>query len=429
MKRSSIVTVLSLVHLVVCGCGGTEAQPEGLVHSSALDSTFTANHPAMHVRGTMNGWGLTAMTLVADHAWVAEITTGEGEQSFKFDVRGNWLENYGDSDRDQKVDRGGANIALESGRTLLVHLDDDSGFYWIERRTWSAEVVFGLPDGVVPQQLAGEQARLLADGQDQGWVYLYADDERGVAYSPVCCLERGGRYTLRFDSMVGTQRLVGELSWTVDGAVDPIPLELGLAVASLGDYGAVELTVLADRWENGGMVSGAYANVGVYLGDWHAGHVLGTTDSQGRLTVQLPAGEQALGLMVMTSSHSMASSMVTVAAEAGQVVQAEAHIAPITAVVRAHHDAGLGRALYLTGASDYLGDWSTASRMTYDAQGGYWSFQANLPIGLPFKIVRGPWVDAPSIDVALVEFESGGNHAVPPPHGYVTSEIDLWPSF
>ena len=67
--------------------------------------------------------------------------------------------------------------------------------------------------------------------------------------------------------------------------------------------------------------------------------------------------------------------------------------------------------------------------MIFNAEGGFWSLQANLPVGLPFKIVRGPWSDEPRIDVSQVEWERGDNHAVPPPYGYVTSEIDLWPSF
>lgn len=429
MKRSALATLPSLVLLALGACGGTEALPDGVSQSSPLETTFVSNHASMYVRGTMNEWGMTPMTLVGDHQWEAAVTTGEGEQSFKFDVFGNWLQNFGDNDGNQIVDRGGANIPLEPGRDLRIHLNDESGFYWMERRTWSAEAVLALPDGVVPGDLAGKQIKLLADGRDYGWVHVYADAERGVAYAPVCCLERGGTYALKFDSVVGEQRLVGEASWTVDGTVDPVEVTLALQAASLGDYGAVALTVFADRWENGAMVSGAWANVGVYLGDWHAGNVLGVTDAQGRLTAQLPAGEQALSLMVMTSSHSMASSALTVSVLAGEVVHADAHIAPTTVVIRAHHDVGMGRALYVTGASDYLGDWTTAKKMSFVASGNYWALNGNLPIGLPFKIVRGPWVDEPTIDVSLVEWERGDDHTVPPPYGYVTSEIDVWPAF
>ncbi|HCF59374.1 MAG TPA: hypothetical protein DFS52_15450 [Myxococcales bacterium] len=427
MKRSATCLALLSLGLVLFGGCGAPDDRLGKAAESSLDSTYASRFATMHVRGTMNGWGSTAMRLVADNEWLAEVDTGEGEQSFKFDVRGDWRENYGDDDGDQNWDRDGRNIPLEPGRALIIHLNDLNGFYWVERRTWSAEVTFALPEGIEAQALAGKQARLYADGQDYGQVLVYVDGAR--AYAPVCCLERGPSYALKLDTAVGAQRLTGELSWTVDGTVDPIPLQLEVALASLEDFGAVELSVLADRWEGDRMVSAPYGNVGVYLGDWHAGNLLGVTDAQGKLSAMVPAGEHLFSLMLMTSSHSIASSALTLIIQAGELARAEAHLAPVTAVVRAHYDAGMGHALYLAGASEYLGDWRTAQRMTFNAEGGFWSFQANLPVGLPFKIVRGPWSDEPHIDVSQVEWESGDNHAVPPPHGYVTSEIDLWPEF
>ncbi|MGI5860903.1 MAG: hypothetical protein ACOX6T_02480 [Myxococcales bacterium] len=427
MKRSEgCVVLLSLALVALGGCGGTDGQP-GKRSEASLDSTYAARFATLHVRGTMNGWGTTAMRLVTDHEWIAEVETGEGEQSFKFDVYGDWRENYGDDNGDQIWDREGRNIPLEPGRALIIHLNDSNGFYWIERRMWSAEVTFALPAGIEAQALAGKQARLYADGQDWGQVLIYADGSR--AYAPVCCLERGGSYAVKLDTVVDGQRLVGEVSWTVDGAVDPIALQLEVAVGSLEDYGVVELTVLADRWEGDQMVSAPYVEVGVYLGDWHAGNLLGVTDSQGKLSAMVPAGEHLISLVKMTSSHSMTSGSLSLVVEAGELARAEAHLAPVTVVVRARCDVGMGRALYITGASDYLGDWRTARRMTFNAAGGYWSFQDNLPVGLPFKIVRGPWSDEPTIDVSQVEWEIGDNHIVPPPYGYVTSEIDIWPAF
>lgn len=54
----------------------------------------------------------------------------------------------------------------------------------------------------------------------------------------------------------------------------------------------------------------------------------------------------------MTSSHSTASShehRVTVVA--GKTVQLSIHLAPVGVRIRAHANPGMGKALYLTGAS------------------------------------------------------------------------------
>lgn len=429
MKRS--VFGLAMLGLLVAlgGCGGDEEQLGGETGSSEFESTFAAGFPKMYVRGTMNGWGKTPMKLVADNLWVAEVTTGEGEQGFKFDVYGDWRKNFGDDDGDQLWNAGGADIALESNQILRISLNDLSGFYYAERRTWSAEVSFQPPAGVGAAALDGLQARLTANGEDYGRVNLYLDGERGVAYAPVSGLARGGSYALGFDAMVGEQRLVGEVAWTVDGSVDPIALELVLAAASLEDLGAVELTVFADHWRDGQLVSAPYSGIGVYLGDWHAGNSLGLTDAQGKLTARVAAGEQLFGLMTMTSSHSMTWGSVTASVQAGQLVRAEAHLVANSVSMRVHHDAGMGNALYITGASDYLGDWTRGLRLDYVEGAGYWSFYGNLPIGLPFKIVRGPWVDEPTIDLSRVQWELGDNRAVTAPNGYVSSEMEIWPAF
>jgi len=45
------------------------------------------------------------MTLVGDHQWQASVTftgsgDGNGGQRFKFDVKGDWTQNYGDTNKD-----------------------------------------------------------------------------------------------------------------------------------------------------------------------------------------------------------------------------------------------------------------------------------------------------------------------------------------
>ncbi len=366
------------------------------------------------------------MQLVADHEWSVEVTTGaSGKERFKFDVYGDWGLNFGDNDGDQTADRSGKDIALPADQTVLIHFNDLSKFYWVEERRWQADVSIDLPEGVDAQALAFQQAQLSVDGEAYGWNYVYVDE--GRPYVPVCCLAKGSEGTLSFDSLVGGKRLVGEVTWVVDGTMDPIPLQMSLVEATLEGFGGVELSVFADRWENDRIVSGPYNNVGVFLGDWQAGNVLGHTGSDGKVSLMIPGGDQKLSAMLMTSSHSIASASTTVNVIEGSIIDAELHMAPIQVVVRAYYDAGMGRALYITGASDYLGNWKTASRM--DWSGDSWGYQKNLPMGLPFKIVMAPWSDDRTISTSGVTWEKGSNRIVTPPNGNYYSDIAAHPSF
>ena len=83
------------------------------------------------------------MALVADNTW--EITAEFGNtdlERFKFDIHGDWSNNYGDSNNDGVVERSGADIFVHGGeckitfddRTLEYHLKE-----WSEGR---ANIVF-----------------------------------------------------------------------------------------------------------------------------------------------------------------------------------------------------------------------------------------------------------------------------------------------
>jgi hypothetical protein len=432
MNRSIRIASLLLALAAVSACGEAAQTSEEQSSSTALvthDNGYVARWATLYLRGTMNNWGTTPMELVGDHEWQLEIKTGNGsDERFKLDVDGSWFENYGDDDGNQVIDRSGKDIAVPASKELIVHVNDESGFFWLEAKTYQANATFVFPEGVDPKALVSKQIKMLVDGHDYGWSYVYGD-ENGAPYSPICCLEAGHTYSLKVDAIVGQDRLVGEADWSVDGTVDSIPVVLTLAKASLDDYGAVELSVLGDRWENGQMVSFPYTSVGVYLGDWHAGHVLGTTGDDGKVSLMIPAGQQLLSAMVMTSSHSAATGSTTVDVAAGSFVSQEMHFAPLSVVIRAHYDAGMGNALYITGASDYAGNWQTATRMSYDPSNNVWHFYGNLPQGLPFKLVRGPWVEEGTISTSQTTWESGADHTVDPASAYATSWMDIWPTF
>ncbi|MGL4205131.1 MAG: hypothetical protein ACRCRW_03220, partial [Aeromonadaceae bacterium] len=78
----------------------------------------------------------TPLKLVANNSWQAEVVfTGKGDatgtQRFKFDVKGEWSENYGDSNKDGIAERTGADITTPVVGTYLVNFNDTTLKYTI----------------------------------------------------------------------------------------------------------------------------------------------------------------------------------------------------------------------------------------------------------------------------------------------------------
>jgi hypothetical protein len=83
-------------------------------------------HQQMYLRGTHNGWAAGPMTKVAGarDLWTAEARfAGQPSPRFKFDVTGDWSENYGDADRDGIADRGGADITVPRDNVYTITFD------------------------------------------------------------------------------------------------------------------------------------------------------------------------------------------------------------------------------------------------------------------------------------------------------------------
>ncbi|GAA4975791.1 hypothetical protein [Actinoplanes utahensis] len=80
--------------------------------------SFAGDVQQVHLRGTANGWGATAMTRVpgTPHDWTVQADFGSGaDERFKFDIFGDWSENYGDHQGDGIADRDGADIPVTGG--------------------------------------------------------------------------------------------------------------------------------------------------------------------------------------------------------------------------------------------------------------------------------------------------------------------------
>jgi probable HAF family extracellular repeat protein len=72
-----------------------------------LDSCI---YNTLYYRGTTNSWANTPMQCVGFNTWRVSVTFSNDTHRFKFDEKGDWSVNYGDSDRDDFAELGGADI-------------------------------------------------------------------------------------------------------------------------------------------------------------------------------------------------------------------------------------------------------------------------------------------------------------------------------
>jgi hypothetical protein len=176
------------------------------------------------------------------------------------------------------------------------------------------------------------------------------------------------------------------------------------------------------------IVSTPIAGVLVYDGLWEAGNPLGETDANGDFAATLSLGVHQIGVMMITTDESMFSSdgnAVTVTTTPGKLV---IHVLADTVAMQATYGAGVGNAIYVTGETSSLGNWTTAYKATYNSAFGGWQFTSHLPAGAQFKLILAPWVDGSSIPVgsAGVQWESGENQVVPAEY---FSVLNIAPSF
>mgnify|MGYP002147329931 CR=1 FL=1 len=100
-------------------------------------TNYSHNFSQLYLRGTPNSWGKTAMTLVGDHTWQAVVNfTGAGDSSgkqrFKFDLKGDWTTNYGDSNADGTANLSGSDIYTTAVGSYLVTFNDSTLVYSVK---------------------------------------------------------------------------------------------------------------------------------------------------------------------------------------------------------------------------------------------------------------------------------------------------------
>ncbi|BBM01747.1 alpha amylase C-terminal domain-containing protein [Microbulbifer sp. GL-2] len=93
-------------------------------------SSHTSNFSSLYFRGTPNGWGAEPMQLVANNIWEIQVNfDGQSQQRFKFDVSGDWSENYGDNNADDILERGGSDIYTSVIGSYKIQVNDQTMTY------------------------------------------------------------------------------------------------------------------------------------------------------------------------------------------------------------------------------------------------------------------------------------------------------------
>lgn len=121
--------------LTVTDNAGASAFAEQVITQNPVQAC-TSTYTRMNLRDTSNGWASTAMTQAADCFWQTTTVFGStATERFKFDVNGDWVTNFGDSNRDGIAEAAGADIPVTLGAgTYLVRFNDVSKRYTLVKQ-------------------------------------------------------------------------------------------------------------------------------------------------------------------------------------------------------------------------------------------------------------------------------------------------------
>lgn len=90
---------------------------------------FESNVEQVYLKGTFNNWSNnTNMYMGSDHTWLVRVNLESGD-SFKFDMHGDWSENYGDNNNDGIAEFDGDNIKVADAGEYIIEFNDESKTY------------------------------------------------------------------------------------------------------------------------------------------------------------------------------------------------------------------------------------------------------------------------------------------------------------
>jgi hypothetical protein len=182
------------------------------------DSGFASTYPTMNLRGTINGWGVTPMALVADHLWSITVTL-TATDAFKFDVDGTWVTDFGDNDGDGSSEFKGGDIIPAVSGSYVVQFNDLTSSYTVQPVS-GEDAAVAFADFITGGQLSYS---LYQEGEALGITQLdgssYQTFELDYAVAPLAIqtvadngsitITRDGSNTVTFTTSNGSSSSVG----------------------------------------------------------------------------------------------------------------------------------------------------------------------------------------------------------------------------
>lgn len=119
--------------------------------SFTAEKRVPTTYPSMNFRGTPNSWAATPMRAVAANTWEITVNFAAGVTNprFKFDVLGNWATNFGDTNRDGRLEANGADIPAPTTPGSYTIRLLETGMSYTVTRVNQPPVANAGPDQVV----------------------------------------------------------------------------------------------------------------------------------------------------------------------------------------------------------------------------------------------------------------------------------------
>lgn len=159
---------------------------------------FAKTLPQLQARGTFNGWASTAMTLVADHLWQVDVQmNGQANQRFKFDQAGDWATNFGDSNGDGVLERGGNDILWSGTGAVRLQVNDQTMAYSVTALGGDNQAPLAVitPGGTVQVAIGDSLTLSAADSTDpDGQIVSYLWSSGETTESIVINTSKAGTY-------------------------------------------------------------------------------------------------------------------------------------------------------------------------------------------------------------------------------------------
>lgn len=184
------------------------------------------------------------------------------------------------------------------------------------------------------------------------------------------------------------------------------------ATAEETGTGTLAITVNEPKVVDDELVTVPREDIEISDGNVGLGPGLGRTDENGQLEAEVDAGERTLSIFNRYTRYYGVKDQLEVNVDAGERTEITYDFIPNRFRISADTQVEFGKALYVTGQTEFLGNWQRARKMGYNSSREWWALMDQLPVGAEFKIVRADWSEDDWIPTDNVDWERGSNRVI-----------------